>query len=126
MKKKAVSKIAKGKLAKLVVFNGTKEKTYTGLKKSDEEEGREQDCQGQARKVGGFQWHQGEDLHWLEEERFDQEQEGQDREQEAISKRQEELRQHQGLECRCPEGQESAWCEGLRRSQEGHSSVQEG
>merc|ERR1739845_8273 len=35
MKKKAVSKIAKGKLAKLVVFNGTKEKTYTGLKKSD-------------------------------------------------------------------------------------------
>merc|ERR1712185_588051 len=35
MKKKAVSKIAKGKLAKLVVFNGSKEKTYTGLKKSD-------------------------------------------------------------------------------------------
>ena len=35
MKKKAVSKIAKGKLAKLVVFNGNKEKTYTGLKKSD-------------------------------------------------------------------------------------------
>merc|ERR1712182_137183 len=35
MKKKAVSKIAKGKLAKLVVFNGTKEKTKTGLKKSD-------------------------------------------------------------------------------------------
>jgi hypothetical protein len=30
-----MSKIAKGKLAKLVVFNGTKEKTYTGLKKSD-------------------------------------------------------------------------------------------
>merc|ERR1711998_109261 len=35
MKKKAVSKIAKGKLAKLVVFNGTKEKTVSGLKKSD-------------------------------------------------------------------------------------------
>merc|ERR1712124_81321 len=35
MKKKAVSKIAKGKLAKLVVFNGNKEKTYTGLKRSD-------------------------------------------------------------------------------------------
>merc|ERR1719364_527361 len=34
MKKKAVS-IAKGKLAKLVVFNGTKEKTMSGLKKSD-------------------------------------------------------------------------------------------
>merc|ERR1711988_818299 len=35
MKKKAVSKIAKGKRAKLVVFLGNKEKTYTGLKKSD-------------------------------------------------------------------------------------------
>ncbi|CAE8612871.1 unnamed protein product, partial [Polarella glacialis] len=37
MKKKAmkVSKIAKGKLAKLVVFKGGKEKTATGLKKSD-------------------------------------------------------------------------------------------
>merc|ERR1711862_322984 len=35
MKKKAVSKIAKGKLARAVVFRGTKEKTYTGLTKSD-------------------------------------------------------------------------------------------
>ncbi|CAE8711639.1 unnamed protein product [Polarella glacialis] len=37
MKKTAmkVSKIAKGKLAKLVVFKGGKEKTATGLKKSD-------------------------------------------------------------------------------------------
>merc|ERR1711862_1055783 len=35
MKKKAVSKIAKGKLARAVVFHGTKEKTYTGLTKSD-------------------------------------------------------------------------------------------
>merc|ERR1712224_431125 len=35
MKKKAVSKIAKGKRARAVVFNGTKEKTYTGLTKSD-------------------------------------------------------------------------------------------
>ena len=31
MKKKAVSKIAKGKLAKLVVFRGTKAKTSGGL-----------------------------------------------------------------------------------------------
>merc|ERR1719367_759827 len=30
-----VSKIAKGKRAKSSVFRGTKEKTYTGLKKSD-------------------------------------------------------------------------------------------
>ena len=37
MKKKAkrVSKIAKGKRARAAVFNGRKEKTYTGLKKSD-------------------------------------------------------------------------------------------
>merc|ERR1719161_2889872 len=35
MKKKAVSKIAKGKLAKLVVFRGTKAKTSSGLSKTD-------------------------------------------------------------------------------------------
>merc|ERR1711907_311445 len=35
MKKKAVSKIAKGKMAKSVVFRGTKDKTYTGLTKTD-------------------------------------------------------------------------------------------
>merc|ERR1712193_72900 len=35
MKKKAVSKIAKGKLARAVVFRGTKEKTLSGLTKSD-------------------------------------------------------------------------------------------
>merc|ERR1719486_260338 len=35
MKKKAVSKIAKGKRAKSVVFRGTKAKTASGLTKSD-------------------------------------------------------------------------------------------
>merc|ERR1712225_166701 len=35
MKKKAVSTIAKGRLAKLVVFRGNKAKTVGGLKKSD-------------------------------------------------------------------------------------------
>merc|ERR1711904_609483 len=35
MKKKAVSVIAKGKRAKASVFFGGKEKTYTGLTKSD-------------------------------------------------------------------------------------------
>merc|ERR1712017_5664 len=35
MKKKAVSKIAKGKMARSVVFRGTKEKTLSGLTKSD-------------------------------------------------------------------------------------------
>merc|ERR1712178_498367 len=35
MKKKIVSRIAKGKFARSVVMRGTKEKTATGLKKSD-------------------------------------------------------------------------------------------
>merc|ERR1712031_66800 len=35
MKKKVVSKIAKGSRAKYVVFSGTKAKTSTGLTKSD-------------------------------------------------------------------------------------------
>merc|ERR1711879_486338 len=35
MKAKKVSKIAKGKNMRAVVFSGTKEKTKTGLKKSD-------------------------------------------------------------------------------------------
>merc|ERR1719281_1072317 len=35
MKKKAVSKIAKGRYAKALVFRGTKAKTYTGLTKGD-------------------------------------------------------------------------------------------
>merc|ERR1719420_1051667 len=35
MKAKKISKIAKGKYAKAVVFRGGKEKTYTGMTKSD-------------------------------------------------------------------------------------------
>merc|ERR1712224_529869 len=35
MKKKAVSKIAKGRMAKVVVFRGSKAKTSGGLTKSD-------------------------------------------------------------------------------------------
>ena len=35
MKKKAVSKIAKGRMTKSVVFRGTKEKTVGGMTKSD-------------------------------------------------------------------------------------------
>merc|ERR1712139_291779 len=91
-----------------------------------EEEGSEQDCEGQTCKVGGFQWHQGEDPHWLEEERLDQEQDWQDCEQEAVGKRQEGLRQHQGLDGCCPEGQEGFGRQGLRRGEEGNSSLQEG
>merc|ERR1711904_399317 len=35
MKKKAVSKIAKGKMARAVVFRGTKEKTLSGMTAAD-------------------------------------------------------------------------------------------
>merc|ERR1712072_340088 len=35
MKKKVVSKIAKGKRGRVQVFKGSNEKTYTGLKKTD-------------------------------------------------------------------------------------------
>merc|ERR1711977_669046 len=35
MKKKAVSKIAKGRMAKVLVFRGSKAKTTSGLSKSD-------------------------------------------------------------------------------------------
>merc|ERR1712072_936277 len=35
MKAKMVSKVAKGKLMRAAVFSGSKEKTYTGLKKTD-------------------------------------------------------------------------------------------
>merc|ERR1712164_95632 len=68
----------------------------------------------------------GEDLHWLEEERLDQEQERRSCEQEAIGQWKEVLRPHQGLDRCCPEGQKGFGCEGLRRSQEGFSSLQEG
>merc|ERR1712139_12671 len=91
-----------------------------------EEEGSEQDCEGQACKVGGLPWHQGQDLLWIVQERLDQEQEWQNCEQEAVGTGQEGLRQHQGLDCCCPEGQEGFGRQGLRRSEEGNSSLQEG
>merc|ERR1712124_111474 len=91
-----------------------------------EEEGSEQDCEGQTCKVGGLPWHQGQDLLWTVQDRLDQEQEWQDCEQEDVGKGQEGLRPHQGLDCCCPEGQEGFGRQGLRRSEEGNSSLQEG
>merc|ERR1719201_679939 len=89
MKKKAVSKIAKGKI-----------------------------------KGSGLPWHQGQDRFWTCQDRFDEEQKWQDCEQEAVGSWQEGLRQHQGLDCCCPEGQEGFGRQGLRRSEEGNSSLQ--
>merc|ERR1711981_689510 len=91
-----------------------------------EEEGSEQDCEGQDGKVSGLPWHQGQDRFWTCQDRFDEEQEWQDCEQEAVGSWQEGLRQHQGLDCCCPEGQEGFGRQGLRRSEEGNASLQEG
>merc|ERR1712224_1081426 len=104
--------------------NGQSHESHEGHA-GHEEEGSEQDCAGQTCKVGGLPWHQGQDLWWLEQDRLDQEQERQDCEQEAVSKWQEGLCQHQGLDCCCPEGKEGFGCQGLRRSEEGNSSLQE-
>merc|ERR1712224_60090 len=82
--------------------------------------------EGQIRKVSCLPWHQGEDHLWLDQDRFVQEQTWQDREQGECSTWQEAIRQHQGLDCCRPEGQEGFGCQGLRRHQEGLSSLQEG
>merc|ERR1719201_688461 len=91
-----------------------------------EEEGSEQDRQGQSCQISCFPWHQGEDNRWYDQIGSDQEQEWQDCEQEAVGKWQEGFRPHQGLDCCCPEGQEGFGRQGLRRSEEGNSSLQEG
>merc|ERR1719399_412952 len=91
-----------------------------------EEEGSEQDCEGQDGKVSGLPWHQGQDRFWTVQDRLDEEQEWQDCKQEAVGSWQEGLRQHQGLDCCCPEGQEGFGRQGLRRSEEGNASLQEG
>merc|ERR1719399_2521454 len=77
-----------------------------------EEEGSEQDCEGQDGKVSGLPWHQGQDRFWTVQDRLDEEQEWQDSEQEAVSSWQ--------------EGQEGFGRQGLRRSEEGNASLQEG
>merc|ERR1712072_19991 len=57
----------------------------------------------------------------------DQELSRQDRKQEAVCSGQKALcHQRQGLDRRCPEGQEGFGCEGLRCNQEGLSSLQKG
>merc|ERR1712017_28563 len=92
----------------------------------NEEEGCEQDCKGQIRKVRRLPWNQGEDRRWLDQERLGGEQAGKDCEQEEFGTWQEGLRQHQRLDNCSPEGKEGTWREGLRRCQEGLSSLQEG
>merc|ERR1712205_123372 len=68
----------------------------------------------------------GQSRFWTCQDRLDEEQEWQDCEQEAVGSWQEGLRRHQGLDCCRPEGQEGFGRQGLRRSEEGNSSLQEG
>merc|ERR1711869_188571 len=92
----------------------------------NEEEGCEQDRKGQIRKVRRLPWNQGEDRRRLDQERLGGEQAWKDCEQEEFGTCQEGLRQHQRLDNCSPEGKEGTWREGLRRCQEGLSSLQEG
>merc|ERR1712124_175410 len=77
----------------------------------NEEEGSKQDRQGQNGEVSCLPWHQGQDLIC--------------RDQEERGSWQKGLRQHQGLDYCRAEGQEGFGREGLRRSKEGISSLQE-
>merc|ERR1712093_774404 len=87
----------------------------------NEEEVREQDCKGPHGQGTGVPWVQGEDRRWVDQRFFDQEQVRQNREQEVIFAGQEE-----SLDVCRPEGKEGTGPQGLRRAQEGLSSLQEG
>merc|ERR1712194_913621 len=96
MKKKSVSKIAKGRYAKSVVFRGTKAKTVGGLAKGDlikNKRGKIVSKKAVAHGKKAF----ANIKAWTV---ADQDQEGQDREQEGCCPRQEVFREHQGLD-RC-------------------------
>merc|ERR1711924_434695 len=97
-----------------------------GGHESHEEEGCWQDCQGQDGQVRGLPWIKGKDRRWLDQDRLGGEQAWKDREQEEPCTWQEDVRQHQGLDRSSPEGKEGTQREGLRRCQEGNSSLQEG
>merc|ERR1712224_986480 len=92
---------------------------------SNEEEVR--DCKGPHGQSRCLSWIQGEDCRWLEADRLGEELTWKDREQEAIGQCQEEIcHRSQALDYRSPEGEEGTWYEGLRRYQEGLSSLQQG
>merc|ERR1719214_409595 len=84
-------------------------------------------AKGKFQKCARLPWHQGQDLQWLDKGRFDQEREWQDCIQEAIGSSQEEVRFHDQEVDGCCEGcQEVFGTQGLRRSEEGHSSLYQG
>merc|ERR1719359_1278232 len=79
-----------------------------------------------ARKEKTYTWHEGEDLHGLEEDGPDQEQVRAHRLQEGLRSRQEALRQHQGLDHGGAEGAEGPRREGIPSGKEGLAALQEG
>merc|ERR1719271_463541 len=98
MKKKAVSKIAKGKLAKLVVFRGNKTKTTGGLTKTDLVQNKRGKIVSKAQNAAGkkaFANIKG----WTSAVK-----KGEDRQQGPERGWQEGLREHQGLDLGGEEG----------------------
>merc|ERR1712118_603920 len=94
---------------------------------SNEEEGRDQDRKGPHGQSRRLSWIQSEDNRRLEANRLGEELARKDREQEGIGSSQEEIcHRSQGMDFRSPEGKEGTWYEGLRRYQEGLSSLQQG
>merc|ERR1711988_1529797 len=89
-----------------------------------EEEDGEQDRKGQASEGQRVLRWQGEDVHGTEEGGSHEEQDRQGGYQEVTCGRQEGVQEHQRLDRGCPEGQEGARCERLRRDQEGLRTVQ--
>merc|ERR1712193_33138 len=87
----------------------------------DEEEDREQDCQGQDEQGVGAPWLQGEDRWWLDSEGPDQEQARPRCEQEA-----ERQGQGQPLGCCLQEGTCRAEDQGLLCHQEGYTTLCQG
>merc|ERR1711977_301547 len=87
----------------------------------NEEEEREQDCEGPHGQGNGAPWQQGKN-HWrLDCQGFDQEQSRQDCEQEA-----ERTRQEVPMDAGCQEGAHGPEAQGIRRDQEGLTPLRQG
>merc|ERR1711904_260991 len=91
-----------------------------------EEKDRQQDRQGQANEGQRVLRWQGEDVHGTEEVGPHEEQDRQGCDQEVTCGRQEGIQAHQRLDRGCPEGQEGARRERLRRGEEGLRNLQKG
>merc|ERR1712193_479645 len=112
---------AKGKLAKMVVFRGTKAKTGSGLKKSDLMKNKNGKIVSRKQSANGKKAY-ARIKGWTVAVTKARE----DREPQAECEREEGLRPDQGLDRGRDQGAEVPWREGLRRSEEGLAPLQEG